>query len=70
MSFRKRFIEAAENMDWMQIVLNHAYGPPCFHLQEDGRFCGRAKGWFGHVTKIDHTYTPLHEMLDNYRRTK
>jgi hypothetical protein len=42
-------IKAAEHMDWMQIVLNHQYGPPCFYLGDDGgRFCGRAKTWFGH----------------------
>lgn len=37
---------AAENMDWQQVVLNG--GPPCFHLCEDGYFCGRAKAWEGH----------------------
>lgn len=42
-------IKAAEQMDWMQVVLNQ--GPPCFHLDpEDGRFCGRAERWDGHKT--------------------
>lgn len=40
-------ITAAEQMDWMQVVLNG--GPPCFWLDPDnGRFCGRAHRWAGH----------------------
>ncbi len=39
-------IKAAEQMDWGQVVLNG--GPPCFYLDTDGRFCGRAERWVGH----------------------
>jgi len=39
-------LAAAENMDWQQVVMNG--GPPCFHLCEDGHFCGRAERWEGH----------------------
>lgn len=41
-------IRAAEQMDWVQVVLNG--GPPCFHLDEDGYFCGRAQRWDGHFS--------------------
>jgi hypothetical protein len=40
------FVLAAATMDWQQVVLNG--GPPCFHLAEDGHFCGRAERWPGH----------------------
>jgi len=63
-----QFIKAAERMDWMQIVLNHAYGPPCFYL-EDGRFCGRAKTWFGH-DGAPHDYVPLDELLREIANAK
>jgi hypothetical protein len=47
-------IRAAEQMDWVQVVLNG--GPPCFHVDaDDGRFCGRAERWKGHG--------PLHEFV-------
>ncbi len=39
-------ILAAKNMDWRQVIGNGC--PPCFHLEADGRFCGRAERWDGH----------------------
>lgn len=50
---------AAERMDWQQVVLNG--GPPCFHLEGDGRFCGRAERWEGHPEI--HSYVPLASLL-------
>ncbi len=35
--------KACANVDWLQVVCNG--GPPCFHVEEDGRFCFRAKRW-------------------------
>lgn len=43
-----RAIAAAEQMDWMQVTLNQ--GAPCFHLEKDGYFCGRAPRWDGHFS--------------------
>lgn len=56
-------LKAAENMDWQQVVLNG--GPPCFHLEKDGRFCGRAERWHDDVaTKMFHKFRPLHKLLE------
>lgn len=53
--------EAAERMDWQQVAFNG--GPSCFHLK-DGRFCGRAKRWFGHEPGHGgHSYVSLAEMV-------
>lgn len=49
---------AAEHMDWQQVVLNG--GPPCFHLEADGSFCGRAERWHGDDT---HPFRALHTIL-------
>jgi hypothetical protein len=60
----ERLIAAAKQADWMQVVLN--YGPPCFHLEESGRFCLRAERWAGHVkggTYPEHTFIPLDALL-------
>lgn len=46
-------------MDWQQVVLNG--GPPCFHLCDDGRFCGRAAAWDGH--EDIHDFVSLHSLL-------
>lgn len=54
-----RLLLAAEQMDWQQVVLNG--GPPCFHLYEDGGFCGRAKRWRGHNT--EHDFISLSQLL-------
>lgn len=43
---KDKILFAAKNMDWVQVVGNG--GPPCFHLEEDGYFCGRAEAWHGH----------------------
>ena len=59
--------EAAENMNWEQPFLNG--DPPCFYLDEErGRFCARAKGWFGHnqhgpKQKINHAFVSLADLL-------
>lgn len=48
---------AADNFDWGQVVCNE--GPPCFHLEENGRFCGRSGRWAGHENAVDHAFVPL-----------
>ena len=53
------YLAAAKQMDWEQVVLNG--GPPCFHVCNDGRFCGRAWRWEGH-DEI-HKFVSLPEML-------
>lgn len=53
--------DAAAQMDWVQVVLNG--GPPCFHLYEDGRFCGRAKRWVGHDDGDPHKFVSLEALL-------
>ena len=61
----KREIVAAKNMDWMQTRLNGMYGPPCFHLEPDGRLCGRAQGWHDKAAeKMFHKFTPLHSFVE------
>jgi hypothetical protein len=57
---RDKLAEAANNMDWQQVALNG--GPPCFHLEEDGRFCGRAERWAGHGDV--HAYLSLAGLLE------
>ena len=52
-------IAAAEEMDWMQVVLNQ--GSPCFHLESSGTFCGRAKRWEGHDS--EHKFRSLADLL-------
>lgn len=55
---------AAINMDWQQVVLNG--GPPCFHLSEDGRFCGRAQRWDGH--EDIHKFIGLDALIESIRQ--
>lgn len=55
--------DAALDMDWQQVVQNG--GPPCFHL-ENGRFCGRAERWEGHVAGgkyPNHTFISLFTLI-------
>lgn len=60
--YRDRVLLAARDVDWKQVVLNG--GPPCFHVEEGGRFCGRAKRWEGHGSvQTFHEYVSLHAML-------
>ena len=60
-------IEAAKGMDWGQVVMNG--GPPCFHVQEDGRFCGRAERWDGHRLPDFHDFVSLADLLETVRTT-
>lgn len=59
MKEREKKIKAAEIMDWQQVVLNG--GPPCFHLEEDGRFCGRALRWHEHP--VPHKFVSFSNLL-------
>lgn len=59
MKTAEEIAEAAKQMDWQQVVLNG--GPPCFHVCEDGRFCGRAKRWDGHEDL--HKFVSLSDMI-------
>lgn len=52
-------LDAAKNMDWEQAFLNQY--APCFFIEEDGSFCGRAKRWAGH--KSFHKFRSLEELL-------
>lgn len=61
---RNELINAAERMDWEQVVLNG--GPPCFDLCEDGRFCGRAQRWAGHGDL--HEFVSLADLLRNVEK--
>lgn len=45
-NYTNKALLAVEAMDWIQPALNES--PPCFHISEDGRFCGRAERWDGH----------------------
>lgn len=59
-------MRAAEQMDWSQVVANG--GPPCFHLEASGFFCGRAERWEGHKLRKwpGHEFVPLHDLLASY----
>ena len=54
-------LDAAKGMDLQQVALNHKYGVPCFHVGDDGFFCGRAKRWDGHG--FDHDFISLADLL-------
>src|SRR5580698_6261605 len=53
-------LAAAAGADWEQVVRNG--GPPCFHLEDDGKFCLRTKQWQGHDMGM-HSYVPLGDLL-------
>lgn len=54
-----RYVNAAKRMDWQQVILNG--GPPCFHIDDDGRFCARALRWAGHQEHgTGHLFEPLY----------
>lgn len=67
LSFARRVIEAAEHADWTQVVQNG--GPPCFRLEDDGRFCLRAERWEGHrepdvgEDELYHRFVSLADLL-------
>lgn len=56
-------IAAATAMDWQQVVGNG--GPPCFHLEESGHFCGRAQRWHDEHT---HPFRPMERMLRDFHQ--
>ncbi len=61
-------ILAAKNMDWRQVIENG--GPPCFHLEADGRFCGRAERWQGHEFRKGlpiHNFVSLADLLNDLK---
>lgn len=57
----KGVLRAAQDMDWQQIVLHQ--GEPCFHVERDRKFCGRARRWEGHEAGGDHRFVSLHDLL-------
>lgn len=61
--WRATLILAAEHADWQQVVLNG--GPPCFHVEPDGRFCFRAERWDGHGEH--HAFVSLVDALKGTR---
>lgn len=60
--------DALQNIDWVQVVLNG--GPPCFHLEEDGRFCLRAEKWSGHHVHNVHKFVSLAAYAAEERRVE
>jgi len=62
---REKYITAANAADWEQVLLNG--GPPCFHMEEDGRFCFRAMRWAGHPA--DDEFISLSRMLQEFSAT-
>ncbi len=57
-------MQAAEQMEWVQVVLVVLNGgPPCFHL-DDGLFCGRAERWAGH--EDIHSFVSLADLLKEF----
>jgi len=64
MSNEHKLKSAAKKMDWMQIVLNG--GPPCFHIEPDGRFCGRAERRHDEqASAMFHSFEPLERLVQN-----
>lgn len=61
----KSALVAANRMDWRQVVLNG--GPPCFHIEEGGSFCGRAQRWEGHGLEDFHEFVSLESLLTDVR---
>lgn len=58
----ERLEVAATIFDWGQVV-SHG-GVPCFHLQKDGHFCGRAQRWPGHEHADEyHAFVSLTDLL-------
>ena len=65
-----RLQAAAHDVDWGQVVRNG--GPPCFHVEKDGRFCLRAARWEGHkpaLQGLGHAFVSLADLLDQARGT-
>ena len=61
------FSKALTIIDWEQHRLHG--GEPCFHLGDDGWFCGRAARWDGHfVLGRDHAFVPLYEAVQTFSR--
>lgn len=52
-------LAAATQMDWGQVCQTGC--PPCFHIEEGLRFCGRSQQWPGHDS--DHRFTSLADMV-------
>ena len=52
-----KIINAMANIDWQQHLMN-AGG--CFHVEDDGRLCGRADRWAGHSEPGFHMFVPLY----------
>jgi hypothetical protein len=58
-------LAASGSMDWQQVVSNG--GPPCFHVETDGHFCGRAKRWGGH--NCMHDYVSLADLVQKIKES-
>jgi hypothetical protein len=57
----KMIYKAIDNVDWTQLALN--LGPPCFHIEDDGYFCFRARRWDGHIHERIHRFMPLKDFV-------
>lgn len=58
-------ITAAERFDWGQPCAAWA---PCFHLGNDGHFCGRAPWWDGHTHGSSHRYQSLADLIRSLKQ--
>lgn len=61
----EKAVAAAMRMDWMQVVLNES--APCFHIEKDGKFCGRAERWPGHLDGDPHEFVSLADLISRLK---
>ncbi len=50
-----------ERMDWERVA--PAGWSPCFSLEAEGTFCGRAERWIGHYRAHVHKFVSLADLL-------
>lgn len=64
MSLPDNIRAAAVTMNWARTkYIGHA---PCFHLCDDGSFCGLSQSWEGHhhmTYRADHPFVSLEDLL-------
>lgn len=56
----EKVLAAVDRFDWSQPVGRD--WNPCFWLEADGHFCGRAQAWGGHGS--DHNHLPLRVLIE------
>lgn len=63
---KEGFLKACGSMDWTQVHLHQ--GEPCFKVEHDRKFCGRAKRWAGHADGGDHSFVSLKDAVSYWLR--